>query len=153
MPVLFFGIAAEISYHPVPLIVVTNFLPPYQIWRQAVMMGVASHLYRLIGPKLANLYVSILNAIILSIVGLHNAMKLREKLYSERLTQQFKQLREHQQWTADQHGDNTYIVSQAVKICEAMEFQSLLSYPHEHTKHCTKDCMLRHADMFIIFGN
>lgn len=117
------------------------------------MMGVVSHFYRLIGPSFANLYLSILIAILISVIGLHNAMRLREKSYSEWLIQHFRQLRKHQQRTADQHEDNTYVVSQVIKICEEMELQSLLSYPHEHSKHCTKDCMLRHTDIFIIFGN
>ncbi|PVH77048.1 hypothetical protein DL98DRAFT_535085 [Cadophora sp. DSE1049] len=95
---------------------------------------------------------SILIGILINVIGLHGAMKCRENLYSQWLIQHFKRLREHQYWTAGQNEDHMYNIGQAIEVCEEMELQSLLSYPHEHTKHCTKGCMLRNSDIFIIFG-
>ncbi|KAK0103100.1 hypothetical protein ONS96_005709 [Cadophora gregata f. sp. sojae] len=111
-------------------VAVTCTVPQRKIWIQATLMAIGFHIYTVFGPSWANLYISIFVGFLISLIGLNG-------IY----------------WAAGQDEDNHYNIGQAIEVCKEMELQSLLSYPHEHSKRCARGCLLRHSDVFIIFGD
>ncbi|KAK0128773.1 hypothetical protein ONS95_000724 [Cadophora gregata] len=134
-------------------VAVTCTVPQRKIWIQATLMAIGFHIYTVFGPSWANLYISIFVGFLISLIGLNGIVSCSQDQYSQWLIQHFKRLREHQYWAAGQDEDNHYNIGQAIEVCKEMELQSLLSYPHEHSKRCARGCLLRHSDVFIIFGD
>ncbi|KAL5313628.1 hypothetical protein ACEPPN_018049 [Leptodophora sp. 'Broadleaf-Isolate-01'] len=79
-------------------------------------------------------------------------MEWRDEQFNNWLIQHFQRLREHQYKMTEKYEDAKNDIAEVVWVCKAMELESLLSYPHEHTTSCAKNCPLRHCDIFIVFG-
>ncbi|KAH7383545.1 hypothetical protein BKA64DRAFT_646727 [Cadophora sp. MPI-SDFR-AT-0126] len=116
------------------IIPVTCTVPQHKIWQRAIGMSIGAHLYRLLGPPWANTYMSISVGFLISLIGLNGIIKCSHDLYGQWLIQHLKRLREHQYWIAGLHEDNMYNIGQSVEGR-------------------AKDCMMKHSDIFIIFGN
>ncbi|KAG4437961.1 hypothetical protein IFR05_006542 [Cadophora sp. M221] len=115
-------------------------------------MSIGSHLYRELGPTWGNLYISVFICILINIVGNGTLMKWRDMEFNKWLIQHFQRLREHQYMMTEKYKEAKNDIAEVVWVCKAMELESLLSYPHEHTASCEKNCPLRYGDIFVVFG-
>ncbi|KAH7330449.1 hypothetical protein BKA65DRAFT_565829 [Rhexocercosporidium sp. MPI-PUGE-AT-0058] len=137
---------------PIPQQSVLSILPMHKLWRPAIIMSIGSHVYAQLGPSWGNLYISILVCILINIIGLGAAMQLRDHEFDKWLIQHFKRLREHQYRETERCEEAKEDMAEVVRVCKEFELESLLSYPHEHTTDCERNCMLRYCDIFVVFG-
>ncbi|CZT09897.1 uncharacterized protein RAG0_14497 [Rhynchosporium agropyri] len=89
---------------------------------------------------------------LMNAIGLQECHQERERAINNWLIRHFARLRKHQYRMVEQSGKAAKDIAEVVRICQRLEMQSLLCYPHDHITECKKDCKLGHGDMLVVFG-